>query len=229
MASMSSPEPTCWTLEGDRVSLRCGPLVVDPQPITGGPRFGPLGGLRLGGEPLPGVALFSVAADSGEFGAVTDRYVRGDELAVTYAASESFPFLTRLRLHAAPTVGIPGALLSLTVAVQTDLLDTQAKVGVGFLTGRDCGQFPYRAALAWRSDPDTGAALLVAPHPDDWEGMRGKDDGPRLRLQMRCGFLEKGVIRCWRAAAAVVQGEPTDEQARAMLDAFAAAPLPLTA
>lgn len=135
-----------------------------------------------------------------------ETYVRGDDFVSTHPATESFPFRTQLVWSAlpAPLAAPEGVIVTLTISLQTDLLDTAPR-------------------LALVSSVDGPMALVTDCHPTD----AAEASVSAGRLVFAPPFLEKGVIRRFRAAT-VVSAEPHDALIEASLAWFADSPLPLT-
>ncbi|MGL4512573.1 MAG: hypothetical protein ACRCT8_05735 [Lacipirellulaceae bacterium] len=195
------PSGCRWTIDGPRavLSLDGFSAELDAAAPQGG-----LGAVTLGGVGTSG-RLMRVA--HGVFAEEliappSETYVRGDDYVSTHAATAAFPFRTQLYWSAEALGG--AVIVTLTVSLQTDLLDTAPRVSLV-------------------SSIDGPLAVVGACHPTD---AAETTSGP-ARLVFEPPFLEKGVIRRFRAAAVLTNGQEEGLVADA-LARFAAAPLPLT-
>lgn len=182
-----------------------------------------LSGLAWKGHAIEGT-LLSAFTPAGPLSAANDSYTRGVDRVSTHAASESFPFQTQLLWSVADVTG--GVAVTLTVSLQTDLLDTRPDLS---LVTELPGVTPSRFGPdAFRFDLPQGATLLVTLHPSDAAECSATPDGERGVLKLAPPFLEKGVIRRCRVAAIWLPAND-DAAIETALAGFADQPLPLTA
>lgn len=202
-------------------SIACDPFrgaLVEGEPSQG------VGGLAWGGQAIEGT-LLSAQTPTGPLNAASDRYTRGLDHVSTHAASDGFPFQTVLLWSVAEVTG--GVALTLTVSLQTDLLDTRPDLSLATMLP---GVTPRRFGTdALRFDLPQGATLLVTPHPSDASECAASLQGERGELTLSPPFLEKGVIRRCRVAAIWLPGSADEAALEAALASFADRPLPLTA
>ncbi len=174
------------------------------------------------GSPIEGT-LLSVTTPAGRLATASDAYTRGEDRVTTHPATEAFPHQTQLLWSAAKLTG--GVAVTLTLSLQTDLLDTQPEIA---LTTELPGAKPRRHGPdALRFDLPRGATLLVTPHPSDADECSTLLDGERGGLKLSPPFLEKGVIRRCRVAAIWLPSDADDAAIEAALTCFADQPLPL--
>ena len=198
-------------------------------------RSGGLNAITINGVPITGRLWdLGAGADGQPLQAAIEHYARGDDFVSVHPPSQSFPFRTQLvwsveTLDAAPRC----VLLTLTLSLQTDLLDTRPAIVLSSDLARQ-SQPEYRKTAIGRwvgyGDLDSGATWCCYEmvHPlDQGETQIIEDDRPSLRIEPP--FLEKGVIRSCRAAAAFFSGDPSEEELAAVRGAFIHAELPLTA
>ena len=166
---------------------------------------------------------------------VSEQFVRGDELHVTYPQGAG---IFELKIALRPIESTANRLvLQATIAIQTDRLDTHPQIDVVAL-GR---------AIAFHKPADPAASdrcsapISVATDADHAVGiLLGQQDSPfttnhssdsRLALRLFGDFLEKGVIR--KARPWIVISRNTDPPSMSDLEArwreLCASPLPLTA
>ncbi|QDT67418.1 hypothetical protein MalM25_03160 [Planctomycetes bacterium MalM25] len=182
-----------------------------------------LSGLTWHDAPVEGT-LLSVDTLRGPLPGASDAYTRGGDRVTTHAPSEAFPFQTQLLWSAAKVAG--GVAVTLTVSLQTDLLDSQPNLA---LVTQLPGVSPRRRGPdALRFDLPKCATLLLTPHPSDTPECAAVLEGERGVLKLSPPFLEKGVIRRCRVAAIWLPADSDDAAIEAALADFADQPLPLT-
>lgn len=155
----------------------------------------------------------------------TEWHARGDEFLSTHPPTEAHPFRTELR-WSAQTVGEAGVVVTLTVSLQTQLLDTRPVVDLLTPAGGSEAGF---GQSAWRLNSPDPAQVVLAPHPSDAVEVSTQSDGDSTLLRLSPPFLEKGVIRRCRVAALFLPASAGPAQQNAAFEAFAESPLPLTA
>jgi hypothetical protein len=244
-----------WTLDDNLGALHCGRLTAAvnlDQPQLG------LHRLRIEEAAVAG-SLWCVAPNDLQDwpAAVSDRYVRGNDLVAAYAESDTWPYAPQLYWTAVGDNNAKiGALaeLSLLVSMQTSLLDTHPRVEVR--TGlsaehllvlnpageRDIhfellpdGDHTFRPAssascLVWRlRDCPVSYAEVVEASDFRELHVRCNVNGEfESRWQLFAEFLEKGVIRRARVQAAFFPREGDVARAAAFCRAVEKRPLPLT-
>jgi len=190
-------------------------------------------GAKCGVERLFGIeSTPSVDAES-----IVDRYIRGDDLVVSYAATEQRPVSLQLCWRAfndGSSIGESLQGVDLIVSMQTNLLDSDPTLhvvsdasGSGVITHR-C-DLPQNVALIGLQDP--AAALLLAAHHSDCpraEINSGDDGAVRISFRLFDPGLEKGVIRRARLRAAFLPRQQVAQRAADCYAAFVSAALPLT-
>lgn len=174
---------------------------------------------------MPGRAL-SIETPAGNLSPPSETYIRGSDYVSTHEAVEDFPFRTQL-LWSAECLEAGGVQVTLTVSLQTDLLDTNPELK--FTTDLPAAS----QASAWqgeavRFDGGDTPSVLVTPHPSDAIECEPQIEGTTGSVWLSPPFLEKGVIRRCRVAAVWLPGELDDAAIAATIEQFADTPLPLT-
>lgn len=188
----------------------------------------------IGGPAHEGALLGVRVADSAGPGALEEVYTRGADLIATHAAADDWPFRTQLAWSVEPGTSPGVVLATLTLSLQTDLLDTRPKVDVvvSCASGWRCGATADGRRCAWSHDADTSRFVLVAPHASDLTEAALMATPADCRVRLTPPMLEKGVIRRCRVAAVLVESAPVDAARTAAsetFEAFLRRPLPLTA
>ncbi|TWT99936.1 hypothetical protein Pla108_08800 [Botrimarina colliarenosi] len=198
--------------------LRCGPFRAALP--TGDPAAG-LRDVSFDGVALA-ATLFSVTTPAGPLAPASETYVRGGDYVSTHPPTEGFPFRTQLYWSAKPVAG-GGVAATLSLSLQTDLLDTSPVLTLGVSQATA----PTVSGDACRFDLPN-ATLIIAPHPTDAAECEAaaSDDGCVLSLSPP--FLEKGVIRRLRVAAIVLPAGVSNPAVSEAIADLADDPLPLT-
>lgn len=235
-----------WQLEDSVASLAGTDWTVDvARPGNG------LRGESLGGASAAVLAV-GPSRPQAEPLELAEVYTRGSDLVASYAPTKNFPFRTELywraeQIQPASDGSNDGnaARLTLIASVETDLLDTWPLLSV-------CSRLEAAAQPLAASETGTlapaeesnassvliagdGVAWFEAVHPSDRsEAMLDCEPdagGSTSHWRLFSQFLEKGVIRRARVAAALLpSGEMADsiEKAADCYRAFAVAEPPLT-
>ena len=220
----------CWGREGDAAGFQCGPLlgkIIDR---------GGLSGLRWGDQPIPGELWQVLVAEGKPLAESSERYARGDDYVTTHEPTPSFPIRTQLcrSLHALEAGEV--VAITLTVSMETTLLDARPSLTLASTLGRDNATATEETASGlagigrWiGGDASAGWRCFEAPHPLDRRECEAVAMDGACALRFHPPFLEKGVIRRGRFLALFVGAEIEDRAVTAAFESFAAAPLPLTA
>jgi hypothetical protein len=185
---------------------------------------------------------------------LTDAYVRGHDLVVSYSGTDAWPYSPTVYWSADSTAPNGGdhASLSLLVSIQTDLLDTQPRLDV-------CSSLPAdevlmvtvvdddllvdshgegvqaidpRASacgLVWRLPGESVSYVEVMPTADfDRFSIDRNTDSIGSRWELFGEFLEKGVIRRARLQSLFVSREDDVQLAAEACQSIERRPLPLT-
>lgn len=208
------------THAGQCVELHCGPLaaIIPSTGVHG------LANVAYDGVPLA-ATLLTVHTPAGPLPAAVESYVRGADHVTTHAPTEAFPFRTQL-YWSGRSLAEGGVATTLSVSLQTDLLDTQPDLS---LHTEIAGASTHR----WKEDvcrlsAPSGVTVVVTPHPSDAAECTLETADGMCRLRVSPPFLEKGVIRRIRLAAIVLPGEASDDAIAGALADLAADPPPLT-
>lgn len=210
-----------WKEEGGAHRLHCGAL--EARLSTAQPGQG-IAQLTLAKQTLAG-SLLAVTADEGPLPDPIESYLRGQDLVSTHPPNDRFPFRTQLYWSAFELSQAEGVAVTLSVSLQTHLLDTQPSLSITSSLG---AAEPINPGLIRIDLPGSNAAFL-AVHPSDVAETNHLSDGDRHTITLSPPMLEKGVIRRCRLAALLFPSSPTEQQLEAALERFASAPLPLTA
>lgn len=220
LSSASWSEPASKDGADRSAKIRCGTLrglLSCDAPATG------LRELNLGGTAFAG-SLLKVTAAGGELAVATENYVRGKDHVSTHLATDSFPFRTQL-YWSAVSLSDGGVAVTLTVSLQTDLLDTRPELSFTTLVeGATSEERGNTACLKTAAGP----CLVMTPHPTDAVECEVHSSGNEAIVRFVPPFLEKGVIRRLRVAVLVLPSDTSEEAITGALAEFAAAPLPLT-
>lgn len=212
--------PAAWSREADSLRLVCGSIEAR---VSASNPAGGLENLKRGGVSLAGLLLADPAVEH----AAAETYVRGLDFVGTYPPSADFPFRSQRYWSARALTG-DAVALTLTLSLQTDLLDSAPRVElVSRVLGAEA-ELDAEGRGVLRV-PD-GGMIVVAPHPTDAPECVVDTLGEAVLLRVAPPFLEKGVIRRVRIAAIMFPpggGEP-DAVGDAVGD-WADDPLPLTA
>ena len=185
---------------------------------------------------------------------IADAYVRGNDLVASYQPTNDWPYSPQIYWRANTLASIDGVIgsLSLLVSVQTNLLDTWPRIGVGSRLA--CNEALYvppsreknaRAESLTRDrtiDPSAGDCCIVrrlAELPLSYVEIMPASDfrkldvcreggGWRVRWEVFGEFLEKGVIRRARLQSAFLRREDDLQIATACCEAMEQSSLPLT-
>lgn len=218
-----------WRLQ-ESLTLLQQPFLCGSLPLEPGEG---LCSISVGGQAIDGSLWGVRAADEalGPLSSATDRYARGDDLISTHSANEAFPLRLQLCWTAQPLASVQGAMITITISLQTNLLDTRPELClVSSLPSRSNEASDEVAAECggrWIGDDPTWRCLEIV-HPLDRSEFVAAVDGPCHRLRFAPPFLEKGVIRRSRAAAIFVGPDATDDALLRAAEDFANAKLPLT-
>lgn len=219
---MQDDSRAAWNLTGETASLRCGELTaVCPLGELAGFRDVHLTAAQASST------LFRVVPIDADGSAVSlslrEAYVRGNDLVASYAPHASFPFSLQTYQTAAVLGDGHSVALSLTLSLQTDLLDTRPRVELLSTLLTHGRSLESGAAI------NTERSVITTPHPDDAAETATRIDGPTVIHRFEPPFLEKGVIRRARFAAILYPAAPNDDTLRADLESLHVEPLPLTA
>ena len=213
-----------------------------------------LGQLVLNDAPIEGFALGVNLGTSASMTKhdISDAFVRGSDLVVTYAETAKRPF--SLQVYWRATVGDQGTLLLDTIlSFQTDLLEsfpglaveTQLPAATAWLLPSEIpGEKPPAVELSipgnLPAEHDAGLLLRSTTgdwsyaemsHPDDrgeCQIERHKDTSLLLHRQLGGSFLEKGVIRSLRVRGVFLPSEDDLALATQCLASLATEEPPLT-
>lgn len=214
-------EPTAQQSGEPSAKIQCGSFrghLPTDDPATG------LHGVSVAGIALPGSVL-RVSGIKTRLAAPVESYVRGDDRVSTHPATESLPFRTQLYWSAQPLAG-GVVVVTLTVSLQTDLLDTRPELS--FTTGIEKATVSLLGGDACRLDTATAPSVVVTPHPTDALECDATAAGEEAILRFSSPFLEKGVIRRCRVAAIFLPSQADESSIAGAIAEFAATPLPLT-
>ncbi|MEO0529215.1 MAG: hypothetical protein AAF266_01425 [Planctomycetota bacterium] len=206
---------------GDPVAvIECGRL-LGQMPIAD-PAAG-ISELRFSGVHMPGV-LLRVAGAGQSLAASEDTYARGEDRVSTHPATDAFPFRTQL-YWSARSLAAGGVAITLTVSLQTDLLDTSPELSL--TTRIDNATAKLLGGDVCRLDAEQSPSVVIAPHPSDMLEFNPTVRDGEVVLQFTPPFLEKGVIRRCRVAAILLPHDTDDVSVAKAIEEFAALPLPL--
>lgn len=188
--------------------------------------------LQINTRPIQATVLAVRAAHSIEQ-PPAEVYARGGDLIATHAATDDWPFRTQLQWTAVDLAEIGAALITITVSLQTDLLDTRPAIDLVTDSPMPCRiqRQPARGPrLVWRDDQQGAAAFAAAPYPSDLAETSLHASEGVGQLRFAPPFLEKGVIRRCRAGVVLLAGNgDADAAIEAGMNAFAELSVPLTA
>lgn len=213
-----------WRVSADAIELVCGPASAqrDAGDLANG-----LSRLSWGGTPVL-ERLCSATTPDGPLSQATEWYARGADHVSIHPPSDAFPFQTQLEWSATTLAG-GGVAMTLTVSLQTDLLDTRPRLFFDTTPVGKGSAWEPGCELVRVNEPGLGAAAFVCPHPSDASDCQLSEAGGACRVEFSPPFLEKGVIRRGRLAALLLPGEPDGDAVAAAVAEFANQPLPLTA
>jgi hypothetical protein len=185
---------------------------------------------------------------------IADAYVRAGDLVAGYLPSDGWPYAPQIYWRADTLEPIDGVIgsLSLLVSVQTHLLDTCPRIGIGSqlacteTLSVSAGEGKNIRAELLKSDAaiqtSTGACCIVRrladvpisyaeimPASDFRKVAVWRDDGRwHVEWELFADFLEKGVIRRARLQSAFLPRADDVQLAAACCEAIEQRPLPLT-
>jgi hypothetical protein len=238
-----------WHISESRAHLKLGPFEATLDITL--PNRG-LHELRFRDSPLPLANLLAVwftAQHAEQHHVVSDCFIRGRDLVVTYAQQPACPVRLQVYWRAVDRDDAPDCLaaIDVQVSVQTSLLDAWPALTIG-------SQVPTRD-VAWMSHSkgDSSQTCATTPtvpagywrcrlveHPLSYGEMvhpvgAGRDeliesetDLTRLSHHLFAESLEKGVILRAQARGVLTSTVDDDEAIAAAYGKFLAAPLPLT-
>jgi hypothetical protein len=245
--------PIEWRLENRTAGLSCGRLQGRVEFDSQGTRFIVE---SWGGRPIKdwtALATFGPNATA-EGNEITDSYVRGPDLVITFAKRRPFQFAPqiywRARAHRAPAA----VQIELMFSIQTDLLDSNPEScvtsraheaalfhtadlnGTAFAqlplgeTQRSFGHEPSSTHLFVFRSGALGVSYAQMVHPSDFVRVKlvGSDAFPSVESTLFPERLEKGVIRRGRICGWFMSAESDLETAAALARQFVEEPLPLT-
>ena len=243
----SQCDSSAWRLDSNKATL-CTPALTASidllKPSTGFSqlifRDAPIDGFALGVN-LDGGAALSKAD-------ITDAFVRGSDLVVTYNETNERPF--SLQVYWRATIGEQGALLLDTIlSFQTDLLESFPELTVETLLPAATARFlpddqtkTTKLTLPAELPADRNGSLLLRATSGDWSYAetshpedrgecqieRRQDESLWLRRQLGGSFLEKGVIRSLRVRGVFLPSEGDLALATQCLASLATEEPPLT-
>lgn len=213
-----------WIVDDQTARLGCASLSAQlnvDQPADG------LHNLVLGDDVRLDARLLGIATAGGVVAQPADTYVRGADFVSTQSGTNEFPFRTQAYWSAAAlSDGVVAA--TLTLSLQTNLLDTRPEIAVVSQFGPTALAPPRVSPTACVGSTSAGVTIAIVPHPTDAVDARGEVDGAEHRLWLRPPFLEKGVIRRFRIAALLFTGDDTEAKLERAIGEFADLPAPLT-
>ena len=196
-------------------------------------------GIWFGNAPGTDQRTLSVAAvDQPALPAAAEQYVQGDRWIVNYP-QQSGGFALRLSLEPIETTA-NRLVIEMTVAVQTDLLDSHPKVDIdvdchdidSFVPTNPLGDEEVTAAgsapISLAKGSEVSAAVLLGPHDSPFTTNHSTDC--LLRLRLFGDFLEKGVIRKARPWIVIDRSGsvPSEKDLERWWQRLCDSPLPLT-
>jgi hypothetical protein len=248
-------EPLVWKLRGSLAELNCGKFSghIDVSRPNEGLHQVTMDGAKLATDLLR-VYRSDVTNDKPWPLTVAESYVRGQDLVVSYQATDDWPFSPQLYWRANSLRGVNGVLasLSLLVSVQTHLLDTVPQIAVASHVPCDGTLFvPPSGGVQPTAEPIDSSRTIPSANDDccivsrlrdmplsyvemmaagDFHAIRLVKEGNAATFEwgLFAEFLEKGVIRRARLHAAVVQRDKDVEIAAACCKAIDGLELPLT-
>ena len=220
-----------WCLESHHAVLCTAQLTADVDLLQ--PRAG-LHHLKIGNSAVDGsvLGIFPGSYPLPQEGDLTDKFVRGNDLIVTYAETGERPF--SLQVYWRATTSQPGILVvDAILSLQTALLESFP--GIAIETKLPVGehlQLPLDGGEAHliRSDSCTWS-YAETTHPDDaGESEVVRSEAGELRMVRQLGgrFLEKGVIRRLRVRGVFLPRENDESVAAQSLKGLACEQPPLT-
>ena len=232
-------QSSLWRLDEHRAQLNLGQFaaVVDiAQPGRG------LHDVALRGAAMTPWNLLAVqftGQDSQQTQTVSDCFVRGRDLVVTYAQAFELPVRLQIYWRALGEADAPGCLAAfeVQVSVQTSLLDAWPEVVIRSRLQAPCAvrhdsQADGTPASSWLCRlPTVGLTYGEMAHPADVarEELVTADTGTtEIAHHLFSQPLEKGVILRARARGVFVSLDDDVRAIEAACDRFLAAPLPLT-
>ena len=248
-------ERAVWSLRGNVAELHCGKLsarVDASRPDAG------LHNVVIDGAPQATELLRIYRSDITDMISwplpVAESYVRGNDLVVSYQATDDWPFSPQLYWRANSLRAVDGVLASasLLVSVQTHLLDTMPQMAISsrapceepLLVSMTNAALPRAARIDLRQTiPSTEEDCCVVQRlkdlklsyveimpAGDFHATRVLTDGKNAAFEWRlfAEFLEKGVIRRARVHTAILPRENDIEIAAACCKAIDSLKLPLT-
>ncbi len=235
----SAPElgSDAWQLDDTNATLRCTEFSAQIDllnPHTGLTKI-TCGDAAIDGSVL-GIAPGSDAAIAQRD--ISDAYVRGSDLVVTYAETKERPFSLQVYWRAtSPTDDV--IVLDTILSLQTDLLESFPGVAVEthFPEGKyaeitmDVAQAQRAVVGTLFRATDVRWSYAEMTHPEDSgesEITHGENDQLHLRRQLGGHFLEKGVIRRLRVRGVFLPQEQDQEVAAKQLAGLITAEPPLT-
>jgi hypothetical protein len=242
-------ERTVWSLRGTVADLNCGNLSarIDASRPSAGLYDVSIAGVQHVSDLLRVHRTDGAVQRSWPL-ALTESYVRGNDLVASYEATEEWPFSPQLYWQADSLRAVAGVLASasLLVSVQTHLLDTVPQIAVASLVPCDespvvlvsgCVQPVVQTTLPTNEDCCVVSRLKDVPFSyieimpaGDFHATSLHAEGKGVAFEWRlfAEFLEKGVIRRARLHAAIVPREKDVEIAAACCKAIDRLQLPLT-
>lgn len=213
-----------WRLTGDTIAIASDGLGCEADANSS-----PAGvhAVRLLGGPQIEATLLTVEAEAGAaLPDAIESYVRGSDWVSTHPSIDGWPFRVQLSRSVRRLSGSGDSVATLTVSVQTPLLDTRPRLVIGSrVAGAD-----FLLVDGGASTQAGGATLVAAAHPTDaseCETLVDAEGG--MTHTFAPDFLEKGVIRRARFCVLALSGEADSEAIDRAISAWAEAPLPLTA
>jgi hypothetical protein len=238
-----------WHISESRAHLKLGPLEATLNTML--PHLG-LHELRFRGSLLPPTNLLAVRfadEDARQPRIVSDCFIRGRDLVVTYAQQPASPVRLQIYWRAVDGDDAPGCLaaIDLQVSVQTSLLDAWPALTIGSqIPTRDVAWISPTMAGLSKSCTTTPAApagywrCRLAENPLSYGEMvhpagAGRDEliesetgSTKIEHHLFAEPLEKGVIMRAQARGVLTLTANDDQAIAAAYGKFLAAPLPLT-
>ncbi len=231
----TATDSSVWRLDSNQATL-CTPQLTAHIDLLN-PCAG-LGKLVFCDMPIEGYALGVNIGSSATLSKqdVSDVFVRGSDLVVTYAETSERPF--SLQVYWRVTVGEQGTLLlDAILSLQTDLLESFPDFVVET-------QLPASTEIAVPNEhsADQPLGILLRPTESDWSYAEathpedrgecqvepGKGKSMLVRRQLGGQFLEKGVIRSLRVRGVFVPRKRDLDLATQCLASLATEEPPLT-
>lgn len=169
---------------------------------------------------------------------LVEHYQRPGSLVVRYGATDKLPLEVLLQLK--PDQVGPASVVELVLSMQTELLDAPplkiatfalpdgkpvslpraCRTEAGTVPLAFASQFAAENRVVVLSSTPDSATCLVVVHPGDlsWMSVESLAEGHGVECRLRCGNLEKGVIRRMRFLMAAFPGQP--DQSKAMLSSM---------